>query len=168
MCESCHHETINVVAALGALAMTGRRTIRPQAQDDTTSAALPRTQDAAFQAYLQQAAKARAGRVRQHPTVMAGLTYNPRVISLDRAQPGGTPSSAAATPPDFTPYRPSHVDAAPIARGRAMHDAAGDAARIEARYGVPAPILLASGAMRPISALSGQFRSRPLAGHAGL
>jgi membrane-bound lytic murein transglycosylase B len=72
------------------------------AQDDTTSAyAAPDPQDAAFQAYLQTvAAKARAQGIRESSirSVMAGLTYNPRVVALDRAQPGGTPSSASSSP----------------------------------------------------------------------
>lgn len=121
----------------------------PMVQDDTTGTyAAADPQDAAFQAYLQTvAAKARAQGIRESSirSVMAGLTYNPRVVALDRAQPGGTPSSASSSPPpDFTPYRLSHINASLIARGRAMHDAvASDAARIEARYGVPSSILLA-------------------------
>jgi membrane-bound lytic murein transglycosylase B len=126
---------------LGALALAGGSQGAVQAQDTVA----PASQEAGFEAYLQQvAARARAQGVsdRAIQTVMAGLTYNPRVISLDRAQPGGSPSSTA-TPPDFTPYRIAHVDAARIARGKATYRAvAGDAARIEARYGVPTPILL--------------------------
>ena len=125
---------------LGALALVGGWQGGLQAQDNL--ATVP--QEAGFETYLQQvAARARAQGVsdRAIQTVMAGLTYNPRVIALDRAQPGGSANSIA-TPPDFTPYRIAHVDSARIARGRAMYRAvAGDAARIEARYGVPAPIL---------------------------
>lgn len=114
------------------------------AQDSFSGASAD--QEAGFQAYLQQLstrARARGISERAIQTVMAGLTYNPRVIALDRSQPGGTPQSAAA-PPDFTPYRIKHVDPARIARGRAMYRSmAGEAARIEAQYGVPAPIVLA-------------------------
>jgi lytic murein transglycosylase len=130
---------------LGALALAGGSQGALLAQDSTPMAA-PAPQEAGFQAYLQQvAARARAQGVsdRAIQTVMAGLTYNPRVVSLDRSQPGGSANSNA-TPPDFTPYRLSHIDAARIARGRGVYRAAsGDAARIEARYGVPAPVVLA-------------------------
>ena len=70
----------------------------------------------------------------------AGLTYNPRVIALDRAQPGSTPNS----PPAFAPYYRTHVDAARINGGKAMAVAAAPLLPgIEAQYGVPSKILLA-------------------------
>lgn len=130
---------------LGMVALAGGTAVASMAQEGPPASAMA-GQDAAFQSYLQSVAgRARAQGVSERAiqSVMAGLTYNPRVVSLDRSQPGGTPSSAAA-PPDFTPYRLSHVDPVRIARGRSMYRAvAGDAARIEARYGVPAPIFLA-------------------------
>ena len=74
----------------------------------------------------------------------SGLTYNPKVIALDRAQPGSGVGSNPAAAPDFAPYRRAHVDAARIAAGRALYREVGPAAaRVEARYGVPTPILLA-------------------------
>jgi lytic murein transglycosylase len=138
-----------LMAVLGTLALTGADAAQsaPMMQDaGASSFAAPDPQDAAFQAYLQTvAAKARAQGIREAAitSVLSGLTYNPRVVALDRAQPGGSPTSNA-TPPDFTPYRLSHINAALIAKGRAMYGAvANDASRIEARYGVPAPVLLA-------------------------
>ena len=100
-------------------------------------------EDAGFQAYLQLvAARARAEGVSE-ATIMrvtSGLTVNPRVIQLDRAQPGGPPS---AKPSPFAPYRRQHVDAGRISQGRSMYgQVAGLLPRIEATYGVPGKILL--------------------------
>ncbi len=99
--------------------------------------------DAGFAGYLELLrAKGRGQGVSEASiaAVTAGLTYNPRVVALDRAQPGSTPGS----PPAFWSYYSSHVDAARINGGRTM--LAGSAAitpGIEAQYGVPAKILLA-------------------------
>jgi lytic murein transglycosylase len=100
--------------------------------------------EAGFQAYLQLlGARARAEGVSE-PTIIrmtSGLTLNPRVIQLDRAQPGGPPTAA---PSPFAPYRRQHVDADRIYAGRAMYaQVAGILPRIEATYGVPGKILLA-------------------------
>jgi membrane-bound lytic murein transglycosylase B len=97
-----------------------------------------------FQGYLQYlAARARAEGVREATinAFMAGLTENPRVIALDRAQPGAASASAI---PAFAGYRRTHVDAARIAGGRRQRKAAqGVLASIEQRYGVPGNIMLA-------------------------
>ena len=70
---------------------------------------------------------------------LAGLMPDPRVIALDRAQPG-----SAGARPRFDAYLARHVGAADIARGRARGAAmAGALAGIEARARVPAPVLLA-------------------------
>jgi membrane-bound lytic murein transglycosylase B len=99
--------------------------------------------DAGFQAYLMVlAARARADGVRETTirSMISGLTPNPTVIALDRAQPEMSPN---ARPPDFTPYARAHVDAARIAAGRAMYrEVAGTVPRIEQTYGVPASIIL--------------------------
>jgi lytic murein transglycosylase len=99
--------------------------------------------DAGFQAYLQVlAARARAEGVRESTiqTMIAGLTPNPQVIALDRAQPEMNPNTR---PPDFSPYRRAHVDAARIAAGREMYgEVANYIPRIEQTYGVPAKIIL--------------------------
>ncbi len=101
------------------------------------------SEDAGFQAYLQVlAARARAEGVRESAiqSMIAGLTLNPTVIALDRAQPEMNPNS---TPPDFAPYRRAHVDAARIAAGREIYgEVARYIPRIEQRYGVPASIIL--------------------------
>ena len=95
-----------------------------------------------FQGYLQLlAARARSEGVSEAAIqrMIWGLTYNPRVVELDRGQPG-----TSSTPPPVAPYLAQHVDAARIAGGRAMYDnVANFVPRIEGRYGVPGPILLA-------------------------
>lgn len=103
--------------------------------------------DAGFQAYLQLlTARARGEGVSEAAIqrMTAGLTYNPKVIALDRSQPGSGVGANPAAAPDFAPYRRAHVDATRIAAGRAMYQKAGATAPwIEARYGVPASIVLA-------------------------
>ena len=118
-----------VVAALLASLAVGTR-----AQD---------TVDAGFQAYAQElAAKARGAGVSEATVerMTGNLAYVPRVIQLDRNQPG---TSQTATPPAFTPYRLSHVDAPRIMRGRRVYQSLPDAGGFEARYGVPAQVVLA-------------------------
>jgi len=108
------------------------------------SASAQGDEETGFQGYLQLlAARARAEGVRESTisSVTSGLTFNPRVISLDRGQPGGGPSSSI---PAFEPYRRTHVDAARIAGGRRQYAAAASQlAEIERRYGVPGHIVLA-------------------------
>jgi lytic murein transglycosylase len=79
-------------------------------------------------------------------SVLPTLTFNPRVIELDRAQPGGTPTGPAvpASIPAFAPYRVKHVDAARINRGRAKYQALRPLLqRVEAQTGVPEEIMVA-------------------------
>ena len=96
-----------------------------------------------FQGYLQLlSARARSEGVREATiaAMTSGLTVNPRVIALDRAQPGSTPNS----PPAFGPYYRDHVDAARIGGGRTMlANTAALTPPIEAEFGVPAKILMA-------------------------
>jgi len=111
------------------------------------SLGLPRAEaqsgdSASFSGYVQLlAARARAEGVSKATIerMTAGLSANPRVIALDRAQP----ETRSAPPPPFEPYRRDHVDAARIGLGRNEYAAAaGYASTIERRYGVPVPILL--------------------------
>lgn len=108
------------------------------------AAAAQGTHEEGFQGYLQLlAARARSEGVSEATIqrMTTGLTFNQRVIALDRSQPGAT---TASTPPPFEPYRRTHVDAARIGGGRAMlRQTASITAALEARYGVPEPILLA-------------------------
>lgn len=114
-------------------------TIAPQA--------FAQSEEAGFQAYLQLlTARARGEGVSEATirNMTQGLTFNPRVIQLDRGQPGGLPSATPTAPPAFEPYRRQHVDAARINGGRAAYArAAGILPRIEQQYGVPGQILTA-------------------------
>ncbi len=102
-------------------------------------------QDTSFDAYLQQvAAKARAEGVSERgiSAILAGLTPNERVIALDRENI----SSGGATSgfPPLAPYLERHNTAARINGGRRAYARLRPlAAEVEARYGVPAPILIA-------------------------
>ena len=98
--------------------------------------------EAGFQGYLQLlAARARSEGVSEATILRMtqGLSLNSRVIELDRAQPGTSP-----TPPPIAPYLREHVDAARIQGGRNLYNqVAGTAGAIERQYGVPASIMLA-------------------------
>jgi len=99
--------------------------------------------DMDFSGYLQLLAARARGEGVSEATItrmLAGLTANPRVVALDRAQP----ESNSGAPPPFAGYRRDHVDAARITRGRTEYgNVAGWAGSLEQRYGVPVPILLA-------------------------
>lgn len=74
--------------------------------------------------------------------VAATLTFDPRVVSLDRAQPGNVAAPSAF--PAFAPYRRRHVDDARIGRGRRAYlNARPNLARIEAETGVPEAVMVA-------------------------
>ena len=97
-----------------------------------------------FQTYLTTLrAQAVAAGVRPQTldTVLPTLSYNPRVVALDRQQPEQNNSSAI---PLFAPYRAQHVDAARIRRGRDTYQAQrARLARVEAQTGVPEEIMVA-------------------------
>jgi lytic murein transglycosylase len=97
-----------------------------------------------FDGYLQQvAAKARAEGVSESTiaSMLGGLTPNDRVMALDRDNLSGGPSAGF---PPLAPYLADHNTAARINGGRRVYAQLGSlAAQVEARYGVPAPILIA-------------------------
>lgn len=73
--------------------------------------------------------------------VMSDIEFQPRVIALDRAQPGGTPNGPI---PKFAPYRAQHVDYERISRGRARYQALRPLLmRVERETGVPESIMMA-------------------------
>ena len=74
---------------------------------------------AGFQSYLQLAAARARNEGVSEATIsrtLSGLTMNPRVIQLDRRQPG-----RRATPPPMAPYIRRHVDSARISGGKAKY-----------------------------------------------
>lgn len=100
--------------------------------------------EAGFQAYLPTLrAQALAAGVQRATveSVFPTLTFNQRVVDLDRQQPGGNPNAPVAM---FAPYRIQHVDAARISRGRAAYVAnRSKLTRVEAETGVPESIMVA-------------------------
>jgi len=101
-------------------------------------------QDDPFQSYL---AGVRAKAVAQGVAATTvdrefiGLTLNPRVVELDRGQPGNVLSNSFSP---FAPYRAQHVDAARIGRGRSVYQTQRPRlAAIEAQTGVPESIMVA-------------------------
>ena len=119
--------------AAKALALAGLVAAPVQAQDE-----------AGFQQYLQQLraqAEQRGVSRRTLDAVIPTLTLNPRVIELDRQQPGTDPNASV---PDFAPYRAQHVGSAIIANGRVAYRAERDRLqRIERQTGVPESIMVA-------------------------
>lgn len=100
--------------------------------------------DAGFQNFLQQLRQVAIGKgvtPATLDTVLPTLTFNPRVIQFDRAQPGADPNAPV---PNFAPYRISHVDAARINRGRAVYQSLRPRlSAIERETGVPEEIMIA-------------------------
>lgn len=109
-----------------------------------TPACAQELSDAGFQAYLpqlQREAEAQGVSRRASDAVFPTLTFNPRVVELDRQQPESRPN---ATIPAFAPYRIRHVDAARIGAGRAAYQRQrGRLAAIERETGVPESIMVA-------------------------
>jgi lytic murein transglycosylase len=97
-----------------------------------------------FAAYKQRLSdRARSAGVRE-ATIQAVIPYlslNSRVMSLDRAQPGGINTNYI---PPFAPYRRAHVTSSLISRGQSRFAAhSGRLAAIERRFGVEPEVLMA-------------------------
>ena len=97
----------------------------------------------AFSSYVSQLGRdAAAQGVSQRviAAVIPTLYFDPRVVSLDRAQPGADPNAPI---PRFAPYYAKHVDSARIAQGRIKYQALrGLLARVERETGVPESIMV--------------------------
>lgn len=101
--------------------------------------------EAGFQAYINGPLREQALRegvsARTLDAVLPSLTYNPRVVELDRDQPGG---SSTGPIPNFAPYKARHVDAARIDRGRETYRRLrSKLERVERETGVPESIMVA-------------------------
>lgn len=105
--------------------------------------AVAQTGEDGFQAYLRGITPiARAQGVSQATldAVLPTLTFNPRVVELDRQQPE---TNSNAPIPRFAPYRATHVDAPRIARGRVKYQALRPLLeRVERETGVPESIMI--------------------------
>jgi membrane-bound lytic murein transglycosylase B len=120
------------------IALAEAQTSAPQTPDDSEAAGFPaflmtmRAQ--ALQAGVSQATL---------DAVLPTLSYDPRVIEHDRAQPGQSMTSSSATL-DFAPYRDKHVTPDRIARGRSAYQSVRpQLARIESATGVPESVMVA-------------------------
>lgn len=106
----------------------------------------PDPEQSSFQAFLQGVrgqALAAGVSAATFDSVIPTLRFNPRVIALDRAQPGGDPTQPPSIP-NFAPYRDKHVTQDLIARGRDRYGALRpQLARVEAATGVPEAIMMA-------------------------
>lgn len=137
-----------LLAALGVPA--GAQEVEPdspQASDGAAPIAAIPPEDAGLHAFL-PTLRPRAIAMGISPAlfdrVIPTLTFNARVIRLDRSQPGGNPASISATSPDFAPYAAAHVDASRIAMGRSRYGKLRPAlVSIERKSGVPEQIMLA-------------------------
>ena len=101
-------------------------------------------QEAGFRSYL---AQVRQRALREGVTaatldrVLPSITYNDRVVRLDRRQPEG---ASDAPIPNFAPYKARHVDASRISGGRAKYaELRPLLKRIEDETGVPEEIMIA-------------------------
>jgi lytic murein transglycosylase len=120
--------------------------VADQAAGQPAGADAPSAADAAFTAFV-QGLRARAIAEGVKPETFdretAGLTFNPRVIRLDRSQPGGAVTSGPSTM-DFASYRRSHVDQAHIQKGQARYQTlSAQLAGNQAKMGVPGNVALA-------------------------
>jgi len=95
---------------------------------------------AAYAAQLGRLAAEQGVRQSTIDAVIPTLSYNARVVELDRAQPGASSTSAI---PAFAPYRARHVDPVRIARGQAKYVALRPfLASVERETGVPESIMV--------------------------
>jgi lytic murein transglycosylase len=142
------------LATTALMALAGSDAIAQQADDPVAVAATPATvpstptapssDDAvasAFRAYMMAfRGRAIAAGVRPETVdaILPTLSYNPRVVTLDRAQPG----VAGSVPQTFSEYLIHHVTPDVIAIGqRRLAEMAPQLALIEKTSGLPAPVL---------------------------
>ena len=102
------------------------------------------TQQAGFRTYLEtvrQPALKEGVTPATLDRVLPSLSYNDRVVRLDRQQPEG---ASSAPVPNFAPYKARHVDTSRINRGRAKYaELRPLLKRIEDETGVPEEIMIA-------------------------
>jgi membrane-bound lytic murein transglycosylase B len=120
------------LALIGVVPFTGLGGGRASAQAESSSFAT-------YAAGLGRQAIAQGVSQATVDAIIPTLTFNPRVIELDRAQPGADPNVI----PQFAPYRSRHVDAPRINRGRSKYASLRPLlARVERETGVPESIMI--------------------------
>jgi membrane-bound lytic murein transglycosylase B len=99
--------------------------------------------DGGFSAYISTLAQDAARQGVSQRTIMAvipTLSYDARVVSLDRAQPGADPNAPI---PKFAPYYARHVDSARISQGRIKYQQLRPLlGKVERETGVPESIMV--------------------------
>ena len=100
--------------------------------------------EAGFRSYLaqvRQRALREGVRAATLDRVLPSLSFNERVVRLDKQQPEGATNAPV---PNFAPYKARHVDAARISRGRAKYSELRPLlSRIESETGVPEEVMIA-------------------------
>jgi len=136
---------LSVAAAMSPLAARAQPAAEPPLPpaDPVLPAVALDPRQAAFRAWLEGPFRARALaaglRAETLDRELAGLSFNPRIIQLDNAQP----DRSATTQMTFGGYLARQINNNRINTGRRLRsDMAATLAGIEARYGVPAEILL--------------------------
>lgn len=135
---------IRVLPLLLCVFSASLMTAVPAQAQDTAVLPAPQTGESGFQTYLASLrGKATAMGIRSQTldAIAPTLSFNPRVIQLDQAQPGGAFDSPI---PPFEPYRRQHVTPSLIERGRTewLSNRA-MLARIEQETGVPESVMVA-------------------------
>lgn len=126
--------SIAMIATLGLMVSTGIAVAQPSAESRSFETYLG---DLWPQAQAMGISRATFDRV------VPSLSYNPRVVQLDRNQADEVRVDPNAPISPFAPYRARHVDDARIAGGRAVYTRERDhLAQIEQASGVPAGVIL--------------------------
>jgi len=123
----------SVIALSGSAAAQDAATIQPVPAETGPAAGFP-----AYLAAFRTRALAQGIAAATLDAILPTLAYDPRVVALDRRQPGA-PGVPGYSP--FAPYKAQHVDAARIGRGRRVYQAQrGRLAGLERETGVPESI----------------------------
>jgi membrane-bound lytic murein transglycosylase B len=100
--------------------------------------------ESGFRVYLSQVRQRALNEgvsVKTVDTVLPSISYNERVVRLDRSQPEG---ATDAPVPNFAPYKARHVDSSRINRGRSKYaELRPMLGRIETETGVPEEMMIA-------------------------
>jgi lytic murein transglycosylase len=131
------------IMAAGALLGSGGALAQSPVVQPLTAVSAPADGFAAYVASLRQKALDMGVSAATFDRIAPTLSYNPRVVQLDRNQTDEVRVNPNAPISPFAPYRARHVDANRIAGGQAVYARESvHLAAIEARTGVPAGVVL--------------------------